>query len=63
MPFKAQKGKIMNNEPKKNVDHDEIVEVNARKLECMIWLGMLIAAILILVAFLVGLLFGQRYAG
>ena len=52
----------MNNETKKNVESDEIVEVSARKVECMILLGMLIAMILIASAFLFGLVMGQRYA-
>ena len=57
------KDKIMNDETKKNVESDEIVEVSARKVECMILLGMLIAMILIASAFLFGLVMGQRYGG
>lgn len=53
----------MNNETKKNVESDEIVDVSARKVECMILLGMLIAMILIGCAFVFGLVMGQRYGG
>ncbi len=57
------KDKIMNDETKKNVESDEIVEVSARKVECIILLGMLIALILIGCAFIFGLEIGKSYGG
>lgn len=52
----------MNNEMKKNVESDEYVEVSARKVECLIMLGILIAMILCGIAFILGLEIGKSYA-
>ncbi len=53
----------MNDKNKMNVESDEIVEVSARKVECMIMLGILIALILIGCAFIFGLEIGKSYGG